>query len=142
MRVATLAGVARVERRVPRAAAHGAVLAAMSAILLTAGALDAAGAASTTTTITTTIGPATTTTATVATTTAPAPTTTTTVAATTTTTPPPPNLLAGVDWIQEVYPSPCGDGTDVQMIGGSAIVGGMRAVLDDVVAIDPTHGGR
>ena len=70
-----------------------------------------------------------------------APTSTTTSTSTTTTQPaPPPNLLAGVTWIQQAYLSPCGDGTTVQMIGGGGVVNGSRAVLDDVIALDPTKG--
>ncbi len=43
-------------------------------------------------------------------------------------------------WIQQAYLSPCGDGTTVQMIGGGGVVNGSRAVLDDVIALDPTKG--
>ena len=51
----------------------------------------------------------------------------------------PPDRLAGVNWIQATYASPCTD-TTVQLVGGSALQGGNRAVLDDVVAIDSTTG--
>ena len=50
-----------------------------------------------------------------------------------------PDLLTGVNWIQATYASPCTDAT-VQLVGGSAIEGGNRAVLDDVVPIDATTG--
>ena len=59
----------------------------------------------------------------------------TTVAPTTTI----PDRLAGVNWIQATYASPCTDST-VQLVGGSAIQGANRAVLDDVVAIDSAAG--
>jgi hypothetical protein len=68
--------------------------------------------------------------------TAPAPSTTT---STSTTTAPPVDLLAGVNWLQAVVPSPCGDGS-VQVIGGAAIVGVERVVLDDVRPIAPSDG--
>jgi peptidoglycan hydrolase-like protein with peptidoglycan-binding domain len=51
----------------------------------------------------------------------------------------PPDRLAGVNWIQATYASPCTD-TTVRLVGGSALQGGNRAVLDDVVAIDSTTG--
>jgi Putative peptidoglycan binding domain len=50
-----------------------------------------------------------------------------------------PDLLTGLNWIQATYASPCTDAT-VQLVGGSAIEGGNRAVLDDVVPIDTTSG--
>ena len=63
-------------------------------------------------------------------------TTTTTLPATTTTVP---DLLAGVNWIQATYASPCGD-SSVELVGGSSTQAGQRAVLDDVVGIDSTAG--
>ncbi len=62
--------------------------------------------------------------------------TTTTLPATTTTVP---DLLAGVNWIQATYASPCGDST-VELVGGSSTQAGQRTVLDDVVGIDSAAG--
>jgi hypothetical protein len=50
-----------------------------------------------------------------------------------------PDLLAGINWIQVAYPSPCTDAT-VQLVGGTAMQGTQRAVLDDVVPLDPAAG--
>lgn len=61
----------------------------------------------------------------------------TTAAATTTA--PAPNLLAGVNWIQSTFASPCGDSL-VQLIGGSAVQGSSRAVLDEVAPLQPSAG--
>jgi hypothetical protein len=63
-------------------------------------------------------------------------TTPTTMPATTTTVV---DTLAGIGWIQATYPSPCSDAT-VQLVGGSAMQGDRRAVLDDVVALDQDAG--
>ena len=61
----------------------------------------------------------------------------TTAATTTSTTIP--DLLTGINWIQASYPSPCTD-SPVQLVGGSAVQGGHRAVLDDVVPLDNASG--
>jgi peptidoglycan hydrolase-like protein with peptidoglycan-binding domain len=104
-------------------------------------ALSVGAAAATTPTATTTTVPVTTSTTVPPSTTvsaaAPAtsPVTTSTVAPTTTVV----DVLAGVNWIQSAYPSPCTDAT-VQIVGGSAMQGDHRAVLDDVVPIDPAAG--
>lgn len=65
--------------------------------------------------------------------------TTTTSTSTTTTTAPPVDLLAGMNWLQATLPSPCGDGA-IQVIGGTAIAGAERIVLDDVVPLAPIDG--
>ena len=50
-----------------------------------------------------------------------------------------PDYLAGVNWIQATYASPCSD-RSVQLLGGSILDGGHRVVLDDVVAIESSDG--
>lgn len=105
------------------------VLAAAPAAGLSAAAASASSASTTTAAPTTTAATATT----VAPTTTLAPTTT---AAPTTTIP---DRLAGVNWIQATYASPCTE-SSVQLVGGSAIDGTSRVVLDDVVALDSADG--
>ena len=95
----------------------------------------AAGAVPSTTTTTTTTPPSSTAVATPTTTSAAAAPTTTTATRTSTV----PDLLTGINWIQAGYPSPCTD-SSVQLVGGSAVQGSHRAVLDDVVALDPASG--
>jgi hypothetical protein len=51
----------------------------------------------------------------------------------------PPDLLRGINWIQASYPSPCSDAT-VQLIGGTALDGTGRVVLDDVVGLNLAAG--
>ena len=110
-------------------------------------ALCVGAAAATTSTATSTTLPVTSPSTVPATTTvgASAPTTTTpvtTIAATTSTVAPTTtvvDVLAGINWIQAAYPSPCTDAT-VQLVGGSAMQGDHRAVLDDVVPIDRAAG--
>src|SRR5262245_24553578 len=97
-------------------------------------ALSVGAAATTTSTATSTTMPVTTST-TVPTTTVTVSTavaTTSTAAPTTTVV----DVLAGVNWMQVAYPSPCTDAT-VELVGGSAMQGDHRAVLDDVIPIDP-----
>jgi hypothetical protein len=87
-------------------------------------ALSVGAAAATPSTVTTTTEAVTTSTT--------VPATTSTVSPTTTVV----DVLAGVNWLQAAYPSPCTD-TTVQLVGGSAMQGDHRAVLDDVVPVDP-----
>jgi hypothetical protein len=102
------------------------VLAAAPAVSIGAAAAAAPAATTTTTTTTTSTVPTPTTTGAPATS---APTPTTNVA----------DLLAGVNWIQATYASPCTD-SEVRLVGGSAVHGGARAVLDDIVALDARAG--
>lgn len=64
---------------------------------------------------------------------------TTTSVAPTTTVAQPPSVIDGINWIQAVYASPCGDAT-VQLIGGSAVVGDSRAVLDSIAPLNRAAG--
>lgn len=51
----------------------------------------------------------------------------------------PANAPAGVNWLQETFPSPCSD-RSIQLIGGAALDGGRRVVLDDVASVDAPTG--
>lgn len=64
---------------------------------------------------------------------------TTTSVAPSTTAALPPSVIDGINWIQSVYASPCGDGT-VQLIGGSAVGGDSRAELDTIAPLNRAAG--